>query len=110
MIKGANPINFAKVSKMPSDELDAVLHPAASQCAKFAVPKHKLKERASTEVVSVLEVDLAKNGFQLHRAAEDRPGVFRMKPSRPQFAQLADSRVWIGQVSNCPHNQIITIT
>jgi hypothetical protein len=60
----------------------------ASQCAKLAVLKHQLKERASMEEVTIIGVDLAKNVFQLHGAAGDGSVVFRKKLSRPQFARF----------------------
>ena len=46
--------------------MDAALTLTASRCAILVVSKHKLKERASMEEVSIIGVDLAKNVFQLH--------------------------------------------
>lgn len=37
---------------------------------------------------AIIGVDLANNVFQLYNAASDGSGVFRKKPSRPQFAQF----------------------
>ena len=51
--------------------MDAALTLTASRCAILVVSKHKLKERASMEEVSIIGVDLAKNVFQLHGAAAD---------------------------------------
>ena len=64
----------------------------ASQCAKLAVLKHKLKERASMGEVTIIGVDLAKNVFQVHGAAADGSVVFGKKLSRPQFARYTPSR------------------
>jgi hypothetical protein len=60
----------------------------ASRCAKLVVSKHKLKERASMEEVSIIGIDLAKNVFQAHGAAADGSVVYRKKLSRPQFARF----------------------
>jgi hypothetical protein len=60
------------------------------------VSKHKLKERASMERVTIIGVDLAKNAFQLHGTAADGRPVFRKKPSRSrlaEFPRLVVSRV-----------------
>jgi hypothetical protein len=67
----------------------------ASRCAKLVVLKHKLRERAFMEESSIIGVDLAKNVFLVHCAAADGSVLFRKKLSRPQFARLATSRVWI---------------
>ena len=53
------------------DGVDAALTLTASRCAILVVLKHKLKETASMEEVSIIGVDLAKNVFQLHGAAAD---------------------------------------
>ena len=76
--------------------MDAALLQTASQCAKLAVLRTQVKERASMEEVSIIGVDLAKNVFQVHGAAADGSVVFRKKLSRPQFARLSASRVWTG--------------
>lgn len=68
--------------------MDAALTLTASRCAILVVSKHKLKERASMEEVTIIGVDLAKNLFQLHGAAADGTVVFRKKLSRPQFARF----------------------
>jgi transposase len=65
----------------------------ASRCAILVVSKHKLKERASMEEVSIIGVDLAKNLFQLHGAAADGAVVFRKKLSRPQFGRFMAERL-----------------
>ena len=70
------------------DGVDAALTLTASRCAILVVSKHKLKERASMEEVSIIGVDLAKNVFQLHGAAADGVVVFRKKLSRLQFARF----------------------
>ena len=45
------------------------LSPDGIACAKLAVSKHKLKERASMGEATIIGLDLAKNVFQLHGAA-----------------------------------------
>jgi transposase len=52
------------------------------------VLKHKLKERASIEEVTIIGVDLAKNVFQVHGASADGSVLFRKKLSRPEFARF----------------------
>ena len=44
----------------------------ASQCAKLAVLRHRLRGTASMKKVTIIGVDLAKNVFQLH--AQRRTG------------------------------------
>ena len=53
--------------------------------------------------VSIIGVDLAKNVFQLHRAAADGSFVFRKKLSRPQFARfMADHPACEVAMEACP--------
>ena len=68
--------------------MDAALTLTASGCATLVVSKHKLKERASMEEVSIIGLDLAKYVFQLHGAAADGAIGFRKKLSRLQFARF----------------------
>ena len=83
--------------------MDAALTLTASRCAILVVSKHKLKERASMEEVSIIGVDLAKNVFQLHGAAADGAVVFRKKLSRLQFARfMADHPACEVAMAACP--------
>lgn len=60
----------------------------ASQCAKLAVSRHRLRGTASMKEATIIGVDLAKNVLQLHGAAADGSVVFRKKLSRMQFARF----------------------
>jgi hypothetical protein len=67
------------------------LSPDGIAMCKLAVSKHKLKERASMEGVTIIGVDLAKNVFQLQGAAAGWPVVFRRKLPRRQVMRFAAS-------------------
>ena len=64
----------------------------AAQCAKLAVLKHKLKDRASMGEINIVGIDVSKNVFQLHGAAADGSVVFSKKLSRSKFPRFATSR------------------
>ncbi len=56
--------------------MDAALPDGIAMCQACDVEKHKEKERASMENVTIIGIDLAKNVFQLHGAAADGSAVF----------------------------------
>ena len=97
------PLGSKMHPAMIIDGVDAALTLTASRCAILVVSKHKLKERASLEEVSIIGVDLAKNVFQLHGAAADGAIVFRKKLSRLQFARfMADHPACEVAMAACP--------
>jgi hypothetical protein len=64
----------------------------ASRCAKLAVSLRKLKESAPIEEGTIIDADLAKNGFQVHGASAGGAKLFRRKLSRQQLARFFAGR------------------